>query len=339
VDNDPKHPSSFWRDRAVLVTGAGGFAGSRLAQRLAAEGARVRAFLRHGGSRRRLPEGIELYSGDLREPDHCREAVAGIDTVFHVAGVFRSLSGGREELTEVHVDATGTLLRAAADANVRRFVHTSTIGVHGHVESSPGDEESPFAPADDYQETKAEGEMLARRLAPELGVPLVVVRPSSIYGPGDDRFVKLVRPIVRGRFVMIGPGTVRFHPVYIDDLVDGFLLCGEKDAAVGEVFILGGPESPQLDELMRAVAEASGSRPPSLRIPVLPVWMAAWMVEKVFAALGAEPPLHRRRVSFFRHNRDFRLDKARRILGYEPRVGLREGLRHLVEDYRERGLV
>lgn len=322
----------------MLVTGAGGFAGSRLTRRLAAEGARVRAFVRHGGSRQQLPEEVEQFSGDLRESRDCQEATEGIDTVFHVAGVFRRVAG-RRELAEVHVGATEILLRAAADAKVRRFVHTSTIGVHGHLQSSPGDEESPFSPADDYQDTKAEGEKLARRLAPELGLPLVVVRPTSIYGPGDDRFLKLVRPIARRRFVMIGRGTVRFHPIYVDDLTRGFLLCGERSEAVGEVFIVGGPHRPQLNELVRAVAEATDVDPPFLRIPVTPVWIAAWVAEKLFAALGAEPPLHRRRVSFFTHNRDFRLDKARRLLGYEPRVSLGEGLTRLVEDYRQRGLI
>ncbi|WP_299819346.1 NAD-dependent epimerase/dehydratase family protein [uncultured Jannaschia sp.] len=331
--------AGFWSDRQVLVTGAGGFTGSHLARRLAAEGARVRAFVRRGGSRRDLPPEVEVFEGDLTDAADCARAVEGADTVFHVAAVFRQVGGGRAVLEAVHVDATDRLIRAARDAGCRRFVHTSTMGVHGHVKRGPGDETTEFSPGDDYQETKLEGELLARRVGDEIGQPWTVVRPCGIYGPGDTRFMKMIRPIARGRFVMIGDGTPHYHFVYIDDLVEGFLLAGEKAEGAGEVFLIGGPSKPTLNELARTIAELLGVKPPRARVPVGLVMNAGRLCEALCKPLGIEPPLHPRRVAFFTKNRDFDLSKAREKLGYAPKVDHREGFRRVIEWSRGQGLL
>jgi dihydroflavonol-4-reductase len=331
--------SSFWNQRKVLVTGAGGYTGSNLTIRLAKEGALVRAFVRTAGSRQPLPNGVEVFEGDLTSGDDCRRAVSGVDTVFHVAAVYREVKPSRDYLAAVHVGSTEKLMRAAKEAGCRRFVHTSTIGVHGHIERGPADEESPYGPGDDYQETKLEGELLARGLSRELEMPLTVVRPCAIYGPGDMRFLKLVRPIKNRRFVMIGSGETHYHFVYIDDLVEGFLLAAEKEGAIGEVFIIGGPNRPTLNELAHTVARVLNVSPPRLRVPVWPVYGAAWICEKLCKAIGIEPPLHPRRVAFFTKNREFRIDKAKRLLGFEPKVGLVEGFGRTIAWYREERLL
>jgi len=271
--------SDFYSGRAVLVTGAGGFTGSHLANRLADLGAHVRAFVRTGGSRRSLRDDIALFSGDLRDADDCRRAVDGIDTVFHVAAVFRRLNGGDAEVRAVHVKATEHLVRGAAAAGCRRFVHTSTMGVHGSVQDPPGNEDSPFSPGDSYQDTKLEGEQLARNLAQELGLPITVLRPCGIYGPGDTRFLKMVQPIQKGRFVMLGPGDVHYHFVHVEDLVQGLLLAGEKENAVGGTYLIGGAQSISLNYLAKLIAAKLGVNPPWPRLPVGPIMAAGWMCE------------------------------------------------------------
>lgn len=329
----------FWKSRKVLVTGAAGFTGHNLVLKLHQQGAQVRAFVRTHGSSREFPAGVDVFQGNLASTDDCMRACEGIDTIFHVAAVFRRVKGGRKEIEAVHVGATEDLIRAAREHGCRRFVHTSTMGVHGHVESGPGDEESPFSPGDDYQETKVEGELRALELGSELGVPVAVVRPCGIYGPGDTRFLKIVRPINKGRFFMIGSGEAHYHFVYIDDLIQGYLLAGEKEEAVGESFLIGGEESPTLNELVILIAEILGVKPPRWRIPVAPIYYAGWLCEVLCMPLGIEPVLHRRRVAFFTKNREFKIDRARKVLGYEPQTSLREGFTKMIDWYRQQGLL
>lgn len=331
--------NNFWENKSVLVTGAGGFTGSNLCNALANKNANVTAFLRSQGSKRELHPNIKIFTGDLTNPNDCVDVMQGMDTVFNVAAVFRNVKGSEQDLRNIHVHAVENLIRAAKDAGCRRFVHTSTMGVHGHVKNGPGNEETEFSPGDAYQETKVEGEVLAFRLAKELGIDLTVVRPCGIYGPGDTRFLKLVKPIKNKQFFMVGSGNTHYHFVYIDDLVNGYLLAGEKDKAVGEAFLIGGSEAPTLNELVSKIAEIQNVPTPKFKIPVWPIYYAGWACEILFGIINVEPILHRRRVAFFTKNRHFTIKKAQTLLGYEPKVGLEQGLTSLIDWYKSEGLL
>ncbi|MCP5113333.1 MAG: NAD-dependent epimerase/dehydratase family protein, partial [bacterium] len=184
---------------------------------------------------------------------------------------------------------------------VRRLVHTSTIGVHGRVVDIPATEQTAFNPGDAYQETKLVAEQRVWEVYRETGFPISVVRPISLIGPGDERMLKLFKMIKKRRFVVIGDGSALFQPAYVDDVVAGFLLCMEKDEAIGESFIIGGDEYIPLRELLGIIAEEFGVDPPGLRIPMAPMKWAATLCEAVFSPFGIEPPLHHRRLSFFRN--------------------------------------
>src|SRR5262249_7529374 len=155
---------------------------------------------------------------------------------------------------------------------------------------------------------------------PELGLPVVVVRPGAIYGPGETRLLKLFRAIARGRYAIVGSGRPHYHPVYIDDLVDGYLLALEHPAAAGEAFILAGPRSVSQGALPAAIARHTGGRVLPFRVPAAPIQFAGDLVEAIAVPFGLEPPLHRRRVDFWTKNRAFSIEKARRLLGYAPKV-------------------
>src|SRR5262249_23302649 len=180
--------------------------------------------------------------------------VAGADAAVPVAAVYRTAGHPDPYYREVNVGGTERLLEAAARAGVRRLVPTSTVGGHGDVRRPPADESAPLAPGDVYQQTKAEAETLALRRGRALGLPVVVVRPGAIYGPGETRLLKLFRAIARGRYAIVGSGRPHYHPVYIDDLLDGYELALSHPAAAGEAFIVAGPRSVSPAELPATLA-------------------------------------------------------------------------------------
>ncbi len=321
----------------VLVTGASGFAGSRIARALLEEGHAVRALVRSNDAARRLPEGVEPVLGDIRDWRAVEAAVAGCEQVFHLAALYRDAAAPKQAYWDVHVSGTDHVLAACVAHRVKRFIHCSTMGVHGHVRDIPGDERSPFNPGDEYQRTKAIAEEHAWNTSKQHGLPVTVVRPAGIYGPGDLRFLKLFKSIQHGLFVMLGSGETTYHVVYIDDLVRGFLLASRSPEALGEAFIIGGAGYVTLNELVTMIAETLRVRVPRWRLPVWPVYAAGVVCETVCVPLRIPPPLYRRRVDFFTHNRAFRIEKARRLLGYEPQMPLREGLERTAAWYRTQG--
>jgi dihydroflavonol-4-reductase len=322
----------------ILVTGATGFTGGRLARALVKAGHEVRALVRKES---RLPPDlagtVDCAIGNLTDAASCREAVRGCRSVYHIAALYRQ-EGKPSEFFEANVDGTRNILEACGAEGVDRIVHCSTVGVHGNLEKIPGDEDSPFRPGDPYQRSKLEGELLARSLAKERGLPLSVFRPSGIYGPGDTRLLKFFR-MVKKRRPLIGSGKPHYHLTYIDDLVEGIILCGEHPGAVGEVFILAGPDAPTLREWYDTVAEVLGVKPIKARLPVWPFLAAGAACEAVFKPLGLRPPVHRRSVHFFTHDRWFDTSKAERLLGFTPRIRLREGMQKTAEWYKSEGLL
>jgi nucleoside-diphosphate-sugar epimerase len=326
--------------KRVLITGGLGFLGSALVSEFAASGFEIRIFNRQG---RRLvpisrPAGHPIIWGDIRDAAAVSQAVEGMDIVVHTVSNFREARTD-DEAYPINVGGTENVLRAAAEHRVSRVVVCSTIGVHGSVAQVPANEESPYNPGDIYQETKVEVERRARLFERETGVPVCILRPASLYGPGDLRMLKLFRMIQRRQFVMLGKGDAFFHPAYIEDVARAFVLGAVHDGAVGQTFIIGGEEYLPLRDLVAAIARRLQVPPPGLHIPLWPVDYLARICETVCSPLHLEPPLHRRRMSFFRNNRAFTIAKAKALLGYQPRVGLDEGLERTISWYEARELL
>jgi nucleoside-diphosphate-sugar epimerase len=325
----------------ILVTGATGFTGGHLARRLAREGHAVRALVRDSQRAQALAQlGIELAPGDLRDPASLEQAMAGIETVYHIAATFRQENITKEEMWAINAQGVQNMLDAAIQSGtVQRFVHCSTIGVHGNIKNPPASEETAYGPGDDYQESKTAGEKIALDYMKQGKLPIVVFRPGGIYGPGDTRFLKLFRPIKKRRFLMLGSGRVLYQLIYIDDLIDGILLCGTVPNAVGNVYILTGETAVTLNKLTALIADVVGAPQPKLRFPVMPVYLAGYLMEILFKPLGIEPPLYRRRVDFFRKDRSFTIAKAQRELGFVPQTSIKDGLARTARWYEEQGLM
>jgi len=322
----------------VLVTGATGFTGGHLARELRRRGNEVVALVRdERKAAPRAQDGIELVPGDVVDRASVQRAVARCDVVYHIAALYREAKHGDDMYRRVNVDGTRNLVEEAQRAGVARLVHCSTVGVHGDV-AAPADENAPFAPGDVYQSTKLEGELVVKEHI-DRGYDATIFRPVGIHGPGDMRFLKLFRTVARGQFRMIGSGRVLYHMTYIDDLVDGIILCGEHAAARGQTYILCGPRYTTLHELVEAIAAAVGRKPPRGRIPLWPVKVGAWLCETLCKPLKIEPPLHMRRLDFFTKDRGFTSAKAQREIGYAPRVSLADGLARTAAWYRQNNLL
>jgi len=321
----------------VLVTGANGFTGSNLCRQLLERGHEVRAMVRPGSDIQAL-DGlqVEVVRGTLDSDDGVpAQALRGVEVVYHIAALYRQEGATREVFMNVNATGTERLLRTALQADVARLVHCSTGGVHGHIENPPADESAPLSPGDWYQESKLAGEQRALAFGREHAIGVSVVRPSPIYGAGDLRFLKLFRAINRGTFRMIGDGKPFYHFVYVEDLARGFILAGEHEAALGEVFIICGPEYVPISRIVELIARELDKPVPRWHIPVTPVMLAARVCKAVCHPLGIEPPLYPRRLDFFIKDRAFDCRKARRMLGYEPQVDLSDGIRRTADWYRQ----
>jgi nucleoside-diphosphate-sugar epimerase len=332
----------FPKGTRVLVTGATGFTGAVLTRKLCERGARVRAIARASSKRDGL-EGlpIEWIEGNVYDPTTVERAVAGVEIIFHVAAAYREAGITDETYRKVHVESTQLLAQAALkNPNFKRFVHVSTVGVHGHIENPPANEEYPFSPGDVYQQTKLEAELWIRDFAPKHGLPFTVIRPAAIYGPGDKRLLKIFKMATWPLIPVLGSARGQlYHLIHVDDLTEIFILAAVHPQALGEVFIGGDPAALALADILRIISSEYGRNARLIRIPAWPFFWAAAVCEAVCRPFGWSPPIYRRRVAFFTKDRSFDTSKLRNRLGYIYGRTTGEGLRATARWYREQGWV
>jgi nucleoside-diphosphate-sugar epimerase len=327
----------------LLVTGGTGFIGSHLAEAGRRRGAEVVAFgLTDRPEEKANAEllaslGAEILPGSITDAGLCREAMRGVTHVFHLAVAMREGGKSDEFFESINLDGTRHLLEAASVQRIQRFVYCSTIGIYGHRAPGITREDSLLAPGNIYERTKVSAERLVREFAEKCHVPSVVLRPADVYGPRDQRLLKMFKGVSRGRFPLFGSGEGRRHMVYVDDVVSAFFKACERDEALGEGLIVAGPKSCTLRELLDEVVRATGSKRYGFRLPLGPMLGVAAVVEDACAALKVDPPIYRRRMDFFHSDSEFDTSRARRVLDWEPKVDLREGIRRTLEDYRRSG--
>lgn len=321
----------------VLVTGATGFTGSRLTEALIGQGCRVRVIARPSPRAEQLKQlACEVIEGQVYDPDAVQRACQGIDYVMHVAAAYREAGISDDIYRRVHVESTQLLAEAALkQPGFKRFVHVSTMGVHGHIEHPPANEESPYGPGDLYQTTKLEGELWIRDFARSNRLPLAVIRPAAIYGPGDRRLLKVFKMSLWPVFPVLGFGKCLYHLVHVDDLVDGLMLAATHPDADQEVFLCGDAAPIPLVDMADIIAGVFNKSLRVVRFPVTPFFWIADACEAVCKPFNLEPPLYRRRVAFYTKDRAFDTSKIRTRLGFTNRWTTREGLEQTAAWYRD----
>jgi nucleoside-diphosphate-sugar epimerase len=323
-------------NKKVLVTGATGFIGCRLAERLALEeGAVVTGTGRNLDKVPALREaGVELHNVDMTDPVALREIVEGQEIVFHLVAAMGGASADPEVAQALNVSAGEYLARGAAAAGVKRFVHVSTMAVYGApdhdliTEDHPLDTEQ-YAP---YGRTKALGELRVREVAEELDLALTVVRPGLVFGPrGKSWTINLLQLVQRRVPVIIGDGSGHAQIVYLDNLVDGMLMAATRPEAAGEAFNFVDRPLPWRD-LFTYYGEMCGRKP--LSLPWL--WLAR-LILPVFIRLTGRTESTADLLKFYTTKSVYPIDKARDLLGYEPRISVDEGMRRSEAWLREAG--
>lgn len=324
----------------VLITGGTGFIGSRLALRCRETGSDVVVYGQENtpaekdNSRLLKSKGIPVILGAITDSVKLENTMDSVTYVFHLAAAQHEANVPDQVFWDINVFGTQGLLEIAGRKGVKRFIHGSTIGVYGSALNGVIDEDSPLRPENIYGVTKLEGEKIV--LSAKERQPVAVVRISETYGPGDRRLLKLFKGIQKGIFFVIGSGENIHHLIYIDDLLDGMIAAAKDENAKGEVFVLAGKEPVTTNQMVQTIAEKLGKKIPPIKAPLLPFMVTALSMELVLRPLGLNPPLHRRRMDFFRKSFLFSIDRAQRKLGFNPACSFEEGVQKTLEWYRKK---
>jgi nucleoside-diphosphate-sugar epimerase len=317
----------------AFVTGGTGFIGERIVQRLRDRGDDVVALVRSREKGAKLEEmGATLVEGDLSSSDAIHTGVQGCDAAFHVAAVYKVgiPKSEHEAMYDANVRGTERVLDAAFQAGVSRIVYVSTINVFGNTHGEIVDE-SYERPGDDYLSYYDETKYLSHQVAKERiakGVPVVIVQPGGVYGPGDHSEVGNVIDQTRtGKLKALPFAGLGLNLVYVDDVADGILLAFDK-GEIGESYVLGG-EIATMRKLVDKTAEIAGRKPPKRDLPSGVIKLAAPAGPVVGKIMGFPPNFRELITASDGVTYWAKDDKARQALGYTPRdlsTGLRQTL-------------
>ncbi|MBI4596931.1 MAG: SDR family NAD(P)-dependent oxidoreductase [Candidatus Omnitrophica bacterium] len=313
-----------WHGKRVLVTGAGGFIGSHLAEKLTAAGAKTRALVhyRSDGSwgwldRSPMKEQIEIVAGDVRDAESVQQAMQGIDIAFHLAALIGIPYSYHAPSSYIHTNVEGTLhvLQAARTHGIERVVHTSTSEVYGTARYVPIDEAHPLHAQSPYAASKIGADALAESFAHAFGLPVVIVRPFNTFGPRQS--ARAVIPTIMTQ--CLTDGVIRLghlHPTrdlnYVDNTVEGYLRAAEAPAAIGRTINLGSGREISIGDLAAVIAGLA-DRPIRIEEDESRLRPPQSEVDRLLAKNAL----------------------AREVLGWEPSITLEEGLRITMAWMRE----
>ena len=324
----------------IFVTGATGFIGAHFVERALDAGHHVVGLYRSNGARHRelidylRDRGAQLCQGDILEPESFVDTMRGAECVCHFAAAFREPGADQGFFDRINVEGTANVASAAARRGVRRFVHCSTAGIYGQRVNGVIDESTPIRPFNSYERSKLAAEAEVRRVADEHRMEYVILRPTAVYGPRDQRLLKMFRSVAKGRFPLFGEGEGRRHMIYVTDLAEAFLRACVAPAATNQELIVAGPRAVPLRDLLDTLAQAANRRAFGPRLPLRPMLALAGFIEDLCAKFNVNPPIYRRRMDFYLNDAAFDSQRAQDALEWEPKVDLPEGLAATLESSR-----
>lgn len=315
----------------VLVTGANGFVGAALTEKLKEAGETVRGLVRRTSDLSLLNGvDIDLVYGTLDDSESVRSAAMGMDIIFHAAAAVSDW-GSLDYFRRINVEGTRHVLEAAVAAGVKRVVLVSSVAVHSFIDARNMNEQSPQEPTPyPYCRTKREAEALALDYHRRGRVEVAIARPGDVWGPGDrTSLLKMASMLRAGAMGYIGGGRKLGAFAYIENLVDGIILCGYRPEAAGEAFIITDGTEMTWRTYFEKLTDAIGVPRPRFSLHPAVAWAVACLLEAVYALfhISSRPPLTRYLVDHMRCDTHFSIKKAETLLDYRPAVNTDEGIR------------
>ncbi len=325
-----------------LVTGATGFMGPHLIQRLQARGQHCRCIVRNPAKADLAPSPtLEIVKADITKPETLSGIADGIDYVLHLAtlGHMNNFTVNPHEFETVNVQGTENIMHAALAAGVSKIVHCSSVAAMGICPENPADETTACRPHHPYGQSKLMAEKRVQSLVATRGLPAVIVRFSMVYGPGDGRdMLKLARLTKKGLFPKIGNKPKLTPLIHVQDAINGLELALDH-GRVGEIYLLTNAQSEPFDRLRHLMQQAMGIK----RFPIyVPQWLAlvlAGAAEKMWGLAGAPPPVTRKNIESTLSDRVFSIAKAQKELGFAPKIEPAAGIGQTIDWYRQHGWI
>jgi dihydroflavonol-4-reductase len=328
----------------VLITGITGFIGAHLAQELLKKNSYELIGTYRAAEKALLFEkqGIEMRKADLLKPESLRDITKDVDVVVHLAGLMR-FHDPWDVLYNHNVKVTQIIVGDALQHDIQHFIYSSSTEAIGPVTSIPGDETSPYNPTYEYGKTKQIAELWLKEKQQTAGLPLTILRPTGVYGPGDV-YVTLstVRAILHRKLrVLPGKGDTYIHFTYVDDVVQGFQKTIEKQKqSLGETFLLASDEYTTYKAMFTVVANLLDVPPPAHSIPMTLAKAYLSFVQWGNKRKGIDDfVMHTSLIDTMKTNRAYSNAKAKRILGFAPRYSYRDGMKKTLEWYKEKNLL
>ena len=317
----------------IFITGANGFIGRALARRCRELGAEV------SGLDFIADPQWGVIAGDLTRANEWRSALEGVDIVIHTAALV-SNTATMDEAWQINVKATADLLERCVEADVKRFVQLSSVAAYGFDFNDERREDQPLRPmGNTYVDTKIASEHSVLACDLRSVMDCTIVRPGDVYGPGSRPWVVLpLEMIASGRFLLPAHGEGRFSPVYIDDLVEGLLLAATRPEGRGEIFNICGGVEPTCAEFFAYHAAMAGAKAPRC-MGTGGAILIAETARVLVQLIGGKTELGRGTIDMLSRKAGYSIEKAGRLLGFEPQVNLREGMRRTESWAREKGLI
>ena len=311
--------------KRALITGGSGFLGRHLVNELTEQGWTLRLLVRSDGRpQAKSHPRISYHIGDLSRPDTLNGLADDVDVVFHLAAQLGEWGVPADVFQRINVDGTRHLLNLAKMCQEVRFVYVSTPGVQGKGHRQAR-ENIPYNPPYLYEKSKSSAEQLVLNAHHEAHLPIVIIRPDFVYGPGDYRRIALYRAIQRHRFYLIGDGRSVLHPTFVADAVQGLILAATRPEAVGEVFNIAGPKLISVNDYVCTIADALGVKLPAFRIPKWIAYAAALGFEFVSQVTRRPPFMSRSKIAFLTQDHGSDITKARGLISYQPHYQFNEG--------------